>query len=219
MVTISVLFKKKLKWPPAQISYTALKFENPKFTSNRPVAGSAGGQPWWPPIYRNSPNSSQLLSALFHWGGDIDETQPNMRAKSLFSIRFFFNISKTESHHATTSWINWAMGNPRPFLCTMKCRKHRCCLFKLSNKFPDGSSRVCYRLVGLTNVVNAKLEHVCKIFQATNIRVIRNLLKVCTNSDSFGFYHFLFQTQPHLAAKNLATQTRRFAQNCRQLSK
>lgn len=147
--------------------------------------------------------------------------QPNMRAKSLFSIRFFFfNIPKTEFHHATTSWINWAMGNPRSFLCTMKCRKHRCCLFKLSNKFPDGSSRVCYRLVGLTNVVNAKLEHVCKIFQATNIGTIRNLVKVCTNSNSSEFYHFLlFQTQPHLTVKNLATWNRRLAQSCRQLSK
>lgn len=63
----------------------------------------------------------------------------------------------------------------------MKCRKHRCCLFKLSNKFPDGSYHVCYRLVGLTNVVNAKLEHVCKIFQAINIRIIRSLGKVCTS--------------------------------------
>lgn len=112
------------------------------------------------------------------------------------------------------------MGNPRSFLCTMKCRKHRCCLFKLSNKFPDGSSRVCYRLVGLTNVVNAKLEHVCKIFQATNIGTIRNLVKACTNSNSSEFYHFLlFQTQPHLTVKNLATQKRRLAQSCRQLSK
>lgn len=173
MVTASVLFKKHLKWPPIQISYTALKFESPKFTSNRDVAGSTGGQNWWPPIYCNSPNSSQLLSALFHWGGDVDEAEPNMRAKNPFSqldFFFFFNISKTEFHHATTSWINWAMGNPRSFLCTMKCRKHRCCLFKLSNKFPDGSSRVCYRLVGLTNVVNAKLEHVREIFQATKHR-------------------------------------------------
>lgn len=107
-----------------------------------------------------------------------------------FQLDFFFNISKTEFHHATTSWINWAMGNPRSFLCTMKCRKHRCCLFKLSNKFPDGSSRVCYRLVGFTNVVNAKLEHVCKIFRATNIGIIRNSVKVCTNSNKLWILPF-----------------------------
>lgn len=202
MVTVSVLFKRTLKWPPILWN---LKIPNPKFTSNREVAGSTGGQPWWPPIYLNSPNSSQMLSVLFHWGGDIDETQPNMRAKSLFSIRFFFNISKTEFHHVTTSWINWAMGNPGSFLCTMKCRKHRCCLFKLSNKFPDGSSRVCCRLVALRNVVDAKSEHVCKIFQATNIGIIRNLVKACTNSNSFTFYHFLFQAQLHLTVRNLLT--------------
>jgi len=62
----------------------------------------------------------------------------------------------------------------------MKCRKHRCCLFKLSNKFPDGSYHVCYRLVGLANVVNAKSEHVCKIFQAINIGIIRSLVKACS---------------------------------------
>lgn len=123
-----------------------------------------------------------------------------------FQLDFFSNISKTEFHPATASWINWAMGNPHSFLCTMKCRKHRWCLFKLSNKVPDGSSRVCCRLVALRNVVDAKSEHVCKIFRAPNIGIIRNLVKVCTNSNSFRFYHFLFQTQPQLTVKNLLIQ-------------
>lgn len=35
-------------------------------------------------------------------------------------------------------------------------------------------------LLVLTNVVNVKLEHVCKIFQAINIRIIRSLVKVRT---------------------------------------
>lgn len=35
-------------------------------------------------------------------------------------------------------------------------------------------------LLVLTNVVNVKLEHVCKIFRAINIGTIRSLVKVCT---------------------------------------
>lgn len=74
---------------PNSSPYFALKCKNATFALNKEAAGGAGGQPWCTPIDLNSPNSSQLLSVIFHWGGDIDETQPNTRAKFLFSIRCF----------------------------------------------------------------------------------------------------------------------------------
>lgn len=74
---------------PNSSPYFALKCKNATFALNKEAAGGAGGQPWCVPIYLNSPNSSQLVSLIFNWGGDIDETQPNTRAKFLFSIRCF----------------------------------------------------------------------------------------------------------------------------------